>query len=266
MTDTSENKGDANSVERNANENASRIIGPQAATVPQQPPTKSKDDHTGRKCGWTNDPGMFVLTLLGLVALIVYTAYTRWLVIDGEESAKRQSRAYVLWSDNQIRLALDETSYTVSMTIKNRGQTPAYSTKYWWDSRVIDLSQEAPRRVQDFIPKAPPTGPATFDIDPQGEWPIELDPRPVTKSTLDAIRNRASAIYVWGKITYTDSFHRCQLVDFLVRNSREIEFPPPQYPQIARWSFEPVAVDNSPPDGLDCVRDSDGIERAKYPW
>jgi hypothetical protein len=193
-----------------------------------------------------------VVTLLLFGATVALFIATHDLVFDAKETAKRQLRAYVMYSDNVIRLLSGGEAYRISMRIKNSGQTTAYGVTYWWDAEIIDANR-APHLVrQKYIPE---TGEASSDIDPGGEWPIELQPdRPVSKAELIGLRDGSKAIYAWGIIKYQDVFRRCQYANFLVRNGRETTE--------GIWHFDVIQINN---DTSKCVGgDQDHIQKAEY--
>jgi hypothetical protein len=95
------------------------------------------------------------------------------------------------------------------MSIKNRGQSAAYSVTYWWDSDVLPVST-APQRVG--LVEIRETGQISSDIDPTGEWPIEQAAKPISPEDLRAVRDSVKSIYVWGIVKYRDVFMRCHYV------------------------------------------------------
>ena len=94
------------------------------------PSGTDRDDLNQKRHWWqkfTNDLGMFVLTLSTLIALIFYTVYTRQLVIDTEESYASLQRAFVTPLPIQADLSVDERgerAWTFTTTIENSGTTP----------------------------------------------------------------------------------------------------------------------------------------------
>jgi hypothetical protein len=92
MTNAPADEPNSESRERDAKKNTAPVIGPVTSASPQVPPSPPHYNNTQKKCRWTQDPGMFILTLLGLIALVAYTCYTRQLVIDGETSSAEQGR------------------------------------------------------------------------------------------------------------------------------------------------------------------------------
>lgn len=85
--------------------NAGKQEGKRAPTVTDEevssngrPSNNVERDHPGANRWWksfTNDLGMFILTLATLIALGIYTWYTRQLVIDTETSYTVVQRAFV---------------------------------------------------------------------------------------------------------------------------------------------------------------------------
>jgi hypothetical protein len=174
-----------------------------------------------------------------------------WLAFnDAQVQARRQYRAYIFYNENAIELLPADAKYRVTMTLKNRGQTTAYSVTYWWAARVLPVVG-GPRRQYDVAFKE--TGRASFDIDPQGEWPIDSLEEPVSAAELEAVREGTKAVYIWGVVKYRDAFMRCQLVNFLVRGGPE-----------ARSSFRALEVNNTTETPCDTLGEN-GVYKATFP-
>src|SRR5580658_873215 len=92
MGDTPKNQASAEATQGQADNDSRSVVGPPSTAIPEKPPTAPQCCAAKKKCRWTQDPGMFTLTLLGLIALIVYTCYTRQLVIDGETFSAAQAK------------------------------------------------------------------------------------------------------------------------------------------------------------------------------
>jgi hypothetical protein len=229
--------------------------------------------HNRKTLFWSRWTCVFVAAYTIMTTAIVCAAiYSAKQVQIGSEAARQtvqiardtqlaQLRAYISWDHDLIELTSD-SEYRVSMSIKNGGETPAYSTRYFWDSKVLDLGPNAPTNVRSsVIPLAPPTGQDNFDINPRSMWPIAMT-RAISPDDLAAVKSGSKAIYVWGKVDYRDFRERtqenCQIMEFLVRSSPEITQ--------GKSSFHPVQIDNSVTSGLPCVPGADGVLRAKYPW
>lgn len=149
MTNPPSGEPNAKPNEGNAEKEATPIIGPVPSTVPQTPPSPSQDKNAQKKCRWTQDPGMFILTLAGLTVLVAYTCYTRLLVIDGETSSATQlqltrealiaaNRAWVVPRTMKLTGTLnaghDATFY---LYIDNSGHEPAKNAGRGEDPKSI---------------------------------------------------------------------------------------------------------------------------------
>jgi hypothetical protein len=89
---------------------------------------------------FTNDFGMFCLTLLTLTALIVYTYYTRALVKDTEASYTDVQRAFVS-PEQPIKVEAtgsgNDKAWTFTSTMRNDGATPTKNLKFYQSTPCV---------------------------------------------------------------------------------------------------------------------------------
>lgn len=94
-----------------------------------RPSNNVERDHPGANRWWksfTNDLGMFILTLATLIALGIYTWYTRQLVIDTETSYTVVQRAFVTALPIQVdpTIVKGERAWMFTTIVENSGATP----------------------------------------------------------------------------------------------------------------------------------------------
>jgi hypothetical protein len=153
-------------------DNSSSVVGPQPATAVEAKPPDPKLTTSKNKYRWTQDPLMAALTAAGLIALIVYTAYTRQLVIDTEFATGEQvrlttdsnrinreaytavQRAFITISDVEITAIYDNgeiTHWALRVNIENSGSTPSV------DFNVVPTNTDFPVGQQEGWSKIYPS-------------------------------------------------------------------------------------------------------------
>ncbi len=188
--------------------------------------TQCNPENKNPKRDWFDYTNLVILIFAFVAAAVAACeAYrlanlTNALVTDAQDTAKRQFRAYVLYDSGIVVMSPDGHSYTVSVSVKNSGQTPAYSVRYDWYSTILDFPLKDP--IHSF--PNPPTFSAlssqeSADIGASGFVTLG-DARNYTISPEDlvAVRDRKKAIYVVASITYHDTFHRDQGAKFIAVN------------------------------------------------
>lgn len=149
----------------------------------------------------------FLTLTLAAGTLFLWLA-TRRLVKESEETAERQLRAYIFPENVIVDATHGVLRYTI--TFKNCGQTPAYDvTLYTTMAAAVYPMLEEPK------------GPATPPTESNGHLGPGLsihchtipDP-PVTSDEIKAIRAGKAALYLFGKISYTDAFKKKRFVNF----------------------------------------------------
>ena len=148
------------------------------------------------------DPGMFWLTLFGLIVLIAYTIYTRWLVVDAEQSSERQLRAYICVEAMELEKFGSTDLVQVKVQIKNAGQTPAYKVKTRLGTSVARGNAKLPE----------PTGYPGFQyIGPGlGSFFTAYIERILTSDEQKSVEKGINTIYVYGDVRYWDAFGKTE--------------------------------------------------------
>jgi hypothetical protein len=152
------------------------------------------------------------VTFLLFLATLALAWGTYELVNDGREHSKRQLRAHILYDG--ISITKHDTNGTVSITLKNFGQTPAYNVTYWWDIRAFPSGDIARLEFQD-------TGISSLDVGSNGI--LETADRELSHADIKAVQAGAKTVFVWGLIKYRDVFQRCHLASFAFRGDRNID-------------------------------------------
>jgi hypothetical protein len=125
-------------------------------------------------------------------------------------------RAYVGYEGGTITM-IDATHYTVKITIKNNGLTPAYAVRMAFNSKTgvpftnstWDKTQRALQPLwlgRDSVDLGP-ASPLTYSVR-QSCGRIKID-----GDDLQRVITGNRAIYVYGWIAYRDVFQKCQLRD-----------------------------------------------------
>jgi hypothetical protein len=107
------------------------------------------------------------------------------------------------------------------MLIKNYGRTPAYSVLSWMEIAVITVVQEnialtVPASLAHQFPLTLGSG-GSFS---KALW----FSRALTANEITDIANGTQAIYVYGRIEYTDAFRKKHFTNFRLRYTGQ--FPP----------------------------------------
>jgi hypothetical protein len=152
-----------------------------------------------------------VITAISTVLLTVVTAGLVWIGSKQIDTTRAQLRAYVFARPIGVPSASDDTGWpTVELVMKNWGQTPAYDVAHWTCLNVDDYP--------DFKHGRPPgirTIPKSAVLAPGGDAKIVARrTRPWTDEEKSAVASGAKQIYVWGEITYRDTFRRRQVTTF----------------------------------------------------
>jgi hypothetical protein len=134
--------------------------------------------------------GAGFLQFLALIATVLVT----------QGSGQRQLRAYV-HLDNAWFEETDPTKWRITYRIKNFGQTPAYKVKVLEAAKVVDWNNGKPA-----IPVAT-KGFSLGAIAPGGDF-VDNEATLQGSVTRGELATGSKAIYLVGKVTYTDAFHR----------------------------------------------------------
>jgi hypothetical protein len=178
---------------------------------------------------FTGAVALFNLLLVGATVLL-YRAGEKQLN-HLSETAERQLRAYVLVDTSDIRLR-DGHTLEAFIFLKNFGQTPAYDVKSWVDMRVA-----GPQRLP--FDQNLPFGFQTM-IGPGGNFIIGPDQISISAEVPDQIKTGTKVIFVWGEVSYRDTFGKRWIFRFYVRNSKIMMNIADGLGVIAPgWAFEP---------------------------
>lgn len=170
------------------------------------------------------------------------------LVIDAQETAKRQLRAYVSFTEGTIENCQTKGGCRLFMGVKNTGQTPAYNLTCYLASEVRDIIP--PKTI--FLNATTyfhfeQTGTLTIDLGAQQEWKLDYCDGGPSVSSLSVPSGKM--IYAWGVVKYRDTFQRCMYTAFIGRYDGSIHF---------------LYQTNNDPEGQeDC--DSEQAARAQFP-
>jgi hypothetical protein len=176
----------------------------------REAPKKPKRDHVDY---------ITLLILSAALAAACYAGYwTKQLAIDAQQTAKRQFRAYVLYEGGTIQVDQAKSSYTVTLSVKNSGQTPGYSLQYSWNSKILDFPLTGDTDFPDLGNEE------SADIAPGSV--LALGDRrsfPISAEDLLAVRDRRKAIFAWANLKYYDTFQGLQTAKFVTVNAADID-------------------------------------------
>lgn len=147
--------------------------------------------------------------ILALSTIFLWVA-TRDLVINTENTARRQLRAYVFVVQVEI-VDMGTPNVNAAVKIRNTGQTPAYDVTVSTGANAFNV----PGNVT-FTPT--PIGPNSsrfvFGPDGLGRYNIPLQSIIGAANRIAAIKTGNGALYVWGEILYKDAFGKGQYTRF----------------------------------------------------
>ena len=145
---------------------------------------------------------MIATFVLGF-ATVCLALFTAWLVKTGKDTAQRQLRADICdVSGEATLLEGPQKIIRISIEFKNSGQTPAYDVEIFCDQPVIAQHNQRP-----FIDKYK-FAPAKTIIGAGSEFRITRNLTQVAKDDVDWVQQRVAAIFVWGRVNYTDTFKK----------------------------------------------------------
>ncbi|HXZ14230.1 MAG TPA: hypothetical protein VEG64_17720 [Candidatus Sulfotelmatobacter sp.] len=108
------------------------------------------------------------------------------------------------------------------MTIKNRGQTPAYKVLAWAGLRVIEVRDENTSLV---VPD-PMEEKFALTLAANGSFHKALRfERTLTPNEIADIGNGTRGIYLYGRIVYTDAFKKLRYTNFRLHYTNQ-PYPP----------------------------------------
>lgn len=152
-----------------------------------------------------------IATVFIAVYTIVLAVATRKLVVDNEESAKRQLRAYISVDTKDVLTPAGVADQTrVGIIICNCGQTPAHDLSIWMSIGVgaYPLNKEPP-------PPPKPHVKVKTVLHPGKDRMAAIACPILSEAVRNEVISGAKAIYLWGNITYKDVFGDDQVTSFV---------------------------------------------------
>jgi hypothetical protein len=128
-------QADSNAAKGQAKQDIATVARPEAAAIPEPPPTPRKDGDPNKK--WTNDPPMFIATAVGVVvaAFVCVFTFNQWRAANEANVASwEQGRAHLEVADtpeSTIKVTTDRDGVaTISgvLFVANQGPSDAYKT------------------------------------------------------------------------------------------------------------------------------------------
>jgi hypothetical protein len=210
-----------------ANAKPSPSPAPIDQTSPARPSTPKEESSPNGKA---NEPSWCERLLKPLVENWPVLSVAIWGIIVAigtlkhmRESAERQMRAYVVGENGTIfnvanpvpvfpgqtfdprcEAAITNPAFGpgYKLQIKNSGQTPAYDVRHWGNIlfREFPLKSDLPKRDAKIIPTACVLGPGISSTK------FNYLFHPLTAQEVADLRAGNGAVYVYGEITYKDTF------------------------------------------------------------
>jgi hypothetical protein len=167
---------------------------------------------------------------------------TRDLVVDAEDTAERQLRAYVYIgsADTNMKTNPDGTStFTYTPAIKVFGMTPAAWVSPSWDLQIF------PAWSPGKFPKLPlsVTRIDLVAVPSQNPYPLETKSLVLQATDIASLQEKSTMIVAFGRVTYNDVFGKprwtdfCTTLDWQEANSNKAETCPEH--NDADWSGHP---------------------------
>jgi hypothetical protein len=135
---------------------------------------------------------------------------TRDTVLSMDTTAERQLRAYITVDSHGIRPFRTGNVSIARIGVRNVGQIPANDVRWFMDAKV-----STDGRLQDF-PITDEFYGRNLTIQPHAEMVRSQSINIVENEYMD-IRNRKAFLYIWGKISYIDGFHKPRFTLFCHR-------------------------------------------------
>jgi hypothetical protein len=219
----------ADGEQQQAKNDVAPLVESTSAAIPKETQTAAEDDAANKKRRWTNDPGIFWLTLAGLIVLAIYTYYTRQLVLDAEESSKQQAAQTQESNAINRRALIDVQRAFVFIDSYNWGPTGDFRPDTGWGiTLAFENSGNTPTKdlnIEIFCPFS-----KTLIDDP---YQPKLDGATVhtkrvlgpkqktiggacvfdTKDLLDVQKGKW-LLYIVGKAEYQDVFGESHITEF----------------------------------------------------
>lgn len=149
-------------------------------------------------------------TIGAFIAALAAVFYAKRAADIADVATKTQLRAYVL--PHEAGFVMDEKhNISITLRIKNFGQTPASDVKSWIHSWIesYPLSIELPQPGDDFEMGQAILAPgAYFNVNQPHGCPVSL-------FSFREIENGRAALYVYGRIVYLDRFGKDQTSTYM---------------------------------------------------
>jgi hypothetical protein len=121
-----------------------------------------------------------------------------------EDTAKRELRAYIVGASSAQMRGFNSSRPICVLTFKNAGQTPAYNVCVWTSNAVAIYPMESSPPPPDI---SPGEGSSVGVVAPGGDFHNEIvSDVEVTAADRAAVIAGRCAFYIYGKISYRDSF------------------------------------------------------------
>lgn len=183
----------------------------------QQSDAEATEQEKHREEKSENDRLLTISTICMAIATIALALFTfalwwatRRLVIDSNESSKRQLRSYVsVVATGKIPNSLNPLLPAFQIKIRNTGQTPAADVRSW---RGIGI-HELPLVTELKPPVAVTDTDLVIGSQCESVLPIRRA-RPFTTEQINGVQMGTHAIYVFGRVEYRDVFDDLHFTDF----------------------------------------------------
>jgi len=171
---------------------------------------KVKEDERHDKASEISIFGIRIGEAALVFATIMLWLATRDLVLEGRDASRKQLRAYLAATPQDIRFLGGDWIQTY-IDIENTGSTPARNVRHWTDWQI-----RVPTNNTDFaLPKE--SGHGNRPIAPRGKWTLGFEMQ-LTPQQLAGLQTKMTEIFVWGRIEYADVFGNNQWLTFRFRN------------------------------------------------
>lgn len=181
---------------------------PAPPSEPKSTPDASQEKHKSSDWDWWWDKSPEIL--IALFTLGLWCA-TYQLVRDAKKTSKRQLRAYIsLVKAIQVNSTIRQELPAYAVTVRNSGQTPAYSIKSWRGMGI----QKHPLTSR-LSPPQDPVDDADVVLGNGTEMSNTDESRtPFSQAEMDDVRSGKAAIYYWGRYEYSDCFDQGHFTSF----------------------------------------------------
>ena len=128
MTETPSHQTNADAAEGKPDKDISAIIGPKALTMPKPPPTPNENGRPAKRRRWTNDPGIFWVTVAGVIAVAAYTTVAKLQLDEMKIQRISSQRAFMTVKGIEFQslpfLGRKGAFWIATSVLENSGNTP----------------------------------------------------------------------------------------------------------------------------------------------